>query len=160
MTEIESSGPKINREKGKVFNELFNTYQKYFIQISLENQHYLNVNPILVFTNTSIVNTYIIHKLTPFSHGGRQKLQNATDPYILLSPRPHSSYRQLLCIREADFLNLCFTKFDVCYSGWSCVGSAPEASRAWRCACGLRNVSAAWRCAACDALAPHAPVYR
>ncbi|CAH1634691.1 unnamed protein product [Spodoptera littoralis] len=45
-------------------------------------------------------------------------------------------------------------------SGWSCVGSAPEASRAWRCACGLRNVSAAWRCAACDALAPHAPVYR
>lgn len=45
-------------------------------------------------------------------------------------------------------------------SGWSCVGSAPEASRAWRCACGLRNVSAAWRCAACDAIAPHAPVYR
>ncbi|KAG6448478.1 hypothetical protein O3G_MSEX005537 [Manduca sexta] len=45
-------------------------------------------------------------------------------------------------------------------SGWSCVGSAPEASRAWRCACGLRNVSAAWRCAACDALAHHAPVYR
>ncbi|XP_026736436.1 calpain-D [Trichoplusia ni] len=48
-----------------------------------------------------------------------------------------------------------------CYnSGWSCVGSAPEASRAWRCACGLHNVSAAWRCAACDAIAPHAPVYR
>ncbi|XP_028035624.1 calpain-D isoform X2 [Bombyx mandarina] len=46
------------------------------------------------------------------------------------------------------------------YSGWSCVGSAPEASRAWRCGCGLRNVSAAWRCAACDTLAPHAPVYR
>lgn len=46
------------------------------------------------------------------------------------------------------------------YSGWSCVGSAPDASRAWRCGCGLRNVSAAWRCAACDALAPHAPVYR
>ncbi|XP_053616241.1 calpain-D isoform X2 [Plodia interpunctella] len=45
-------------------------------------------------------------------------------------------------------------------SGWSCVGSAPDASRAWRCSCGLRNVSAAWRCAACDALAPHAPVYR
>ncbi|RVE46808.1 hypothetical protein evm_008516 [Chilo suppressalis] len=45
-------------------------------------------------------------------------------------------------------------------SGWSCVGSAPDASRAWRCGCGLRNVSAAWRCAACDALAPHAPVYR
>ncbi|XP_049878318.1 calpain-D isoform X2 [Pectinophora gossypiella] len=44
--------------------------------------------------------------------------------------------------------------------GWSCVGSAPDASRAWRCACGLRNVSAAWRCAACDALAPHAPVYK
>lgn len=40
------------------------------------------------------------------------------------------------------------------------MGSAPEASRAWRCACGLRNVSAAWRCAACDAIAPHAPVYR
>ena len=36
-------------------------------------------------------NTYI-HKLTPFSHGVRQKLQNATCyvPYILLSPRPHS----------------------------------------------------------------------
>ncbi|XP_060806249.1 calpain-D isoform X2 [Amyelois transitella] len=45
-------------------------------------------------------------------------------------------------------------------SGWSCVGSAPDASRAWRCDCGLRNVSAAWRCAACDKLAPHAPVYR
>ncbi|XP_063622600.1 calpain-D [Cydia splendana] len=45
-------------------------------------------------------------------------------------------------------------------SGWSCVGSAPGPTRAWRCACGLRNVSAAWRCAACDALAPHAPVYR
>ncbi|XP_072945477.1 uncharacterized protein sol [Epargyreus clarus] len=45
-------------------------------------------------------------------------------------------------------------------SGWSCVGSAPLASRAWRCGCGLRNVSAAWRCAACDALAPHAPVYK
>ncbi|KAL4703347.1 hypothetical protein ACJJTC_013113 [Scirpophaga incertulas] len=45
-------------------------------------------------------------------------------------------------------------------SGWSCVGSAPDATRAWRCACGLRNVSVAWRCAACDALAPHAPVYR
>ena len=35
---------------------------------------------------------YVIHeaidKLTPFSHGGRQKLQNATcyDSYILLSP--------------------------------------------------------------------------
>ncbi|CAH2055616.1 unnamed protein product, partial [Iphiclides podalirius] len=45
-------------------------------------------------------------------------------------------------------------------SGWSCVGSAPLARRAWRCGCGLRNVSAAWRCTACDALAPHAPVYR
>ncbi|KAI5639006.1 zn-finger in ran binding protein and others domain-containing protein [Phthorimaea operculella] len=45
-------------------------------------------------------------------------------------------------------------------SGWSCVGSAPERSRAWRCACGMRNLSAAWRCAACDTLAPHAPVYR
>ncbi|XP_050682748.1 calpain-D [Leptidea sinapis] len=44
--------------------------------------------------------------------------------------------------------------------GWTCVGSAPGASRAWRCVCGLRNVSASWRCAACDALAPHAPVYR
>ena len=35
--------------------------------------------------------TYI-HNLTPFSHGGRQKPQNATyyDPYILLSPRSHS----------------------------------------------------------------------
>ncbi|XP_068622966.1 calpain-D [Battus philenor] len=45
-------------------------------------------------------------------------------------------------------------------SGWSCVGSAPLARRAWRCGCGLRNVSAAWRCTACDALAPHAPVYK
>ncbi|XP_050355302.1 calpain-D isoform X1 [Nymphalis io] len=45
-------------------------------------------------------------------------------------------------------------------SGWSCVGSAPLASRAWRCDCGLRNVSASWRCAACDKIAPHAPVYR
>ncbi|KAG7304842.1 hypothetical protein JYU34_010229 [Plutella xylostella] len=45
-------------------------------------------------------------------------------------------------------------------SGWSSVGSAPGATRAWRCGCGLRNVSAAWRCAACDALAPHAPVFR
>ncbi|XP_034836385.1 calpain-D [Maniola hyperantus] len=45
-------------------------------------------------------------------------------------------------------------------SGWSCVGSAPLASRAWRCGCGLRNVSASWRCAACDTIAPHAPVYR
>ncbi|KAI8440669.1 hypothetical protein MSG28_009032, partial [Choristoneura fumiferana] len=45
-------------------------------------------------------------------------------------------------------------------TGWSCVGSAPGPTRAWRCACGLRNVSAAWRCAACDKLAPHAPVYR
>lgn len=40
------------------------------------------------------------------------------------------------------------------------MGSAPGATRAWRCGCGLRNVSAAWRCAACDALAPHAPVFR
>lgn len=45
-------------------------------------------------------------------------------------------------------------------SSWSSVGSAPGATRAWRCSCGLRNVSASWRCAACDALAPHAPVYR
>ena len=32
------------------------------------------------------------HKLTPFFHGDRPKLQNATcnDPYILLSPRPYS----------------------------------------------------------------------
>ncbi|XP_041969035.1 calpain-15-like isoform X2 [Aricia agestis] len=45
-------------------------------------------------------------------------------------------------------------------SGWSCVGSAPLATRAWRCSCGLRNVSASWRCAACDVIAPHAPVYR
>ena len=36
-----------------------------------------------------------IHNLTPFSHGGRWKLQNATcyNPYILLSPRPHSYIR-------------------------------------------------------------------
>ncbi|OWR46829.1 Calpain-D, partial [Danaus plexippus plexippus] len=45
-------------------------------------------------------------------------------------------------------------------SGWSCVGSAPLASRSWRCGCGLRNVSASWRCAACDKIASHAPVYR
>ena len=36
--------------------------------------------------------TQNIHKLTSFSHESRQKLQNTTcyDPYILLSPRPHS----------------------------------------------------------------------
>ena len=33
-----------------------------------------------------------IHKLTPFSNEGRQKLQKATcyEPYRILSPRPHS----------------------------------------------------------------------
>ena len=38
-----------------------------------------------------ILSTYI-HKHAPFSHGGRQKPQNATcyDPYILLRPRLHS----------------------------------------------------------------------
>ena len=37
--------------------------------------------------------TTYIHTLTPFLHGGRQKLHNATcyDPYTLLSPRLHSN---------------------------------------------------------------------
>ena len=40
---------------------------------------------------STYIHTYI-HKLTPFSHEGRQKLQNAScyDPYILLSPHPRS----------------------------------------------------------------------
>ena len=45
----------------------------------------------LTRTHSTDLTTYI-HKLTTFSHGGRQKPQNATcyDPYILLSPRPRS----------------------------------------------------------------------
>ena len=41
--------------------------------------------------NLQFIYTYV-HKLTPFSHEGRQKPQHATcyDPYILLSPRPGS----------------------------------------------------------------------
>ena len=53
---------------------------------------------LLIYFYTTILIIYYINyihkhnKLTPFSHGGRQKLQMATcyDPYILLSPRPHS----------------------------------------------------------------------
>ena len=45
----------------------------------------------LLSYNRVVSYTYI-HTLTPFSHGGTQKLKNATcyDPNILLSPRPYS----------------------------------------------------------------------
>ena len=82
-------------------------------------------------------NTYI-KRLTSFSHGCRQKLQNATcyDPYILLSPRPfHTSDHTYVPVASTTHLNFLMNLTDkvnvLCPSRVSPPNNSPMKTNYW-----------------------------